>query len=787
MADVRISFRIAGLDEVQRAMASIGTRAQRVAVAGARAQAQAAQEGTQAVKKAGKQLLTDAEARAAAEVALINRVNRARTNALKGQIQLQDDLADAAKRVDQAQERAARAANKRGLARDTISGGARGAARGVGMIVGGAVAAGAAFGTSTVIQAGREQMALDERAALLRNSSGKSQKDFDSVAIAKRLSSLTGTNAGEVMGGFEKLAGKAGGGGLTEYVGQFEELAKIARGAGISMDSLGDTLGTLYNRGVKADSVVQVIEALVQQGKDGAVEFSQLATLLDASSGALGKFKMGDGDRIMTAGGLSQFARTFGKKSGEEATNAVEDLARDLGGKADVIQRLTGGSATTVHVKGKKTKKLVGGKMVETTEGDSTKTTFAGGVEVGTDATRAQLRDLNTVLPDIIEGVVKNGNAGKLMGEGGIFSGNATAIAGPLLQAFTSGITKDKEGRYQMTKDGETAELTGRAAVEALLKQFQSADVKAGTSRKAFDEVMATPQAKLAQAMETLKNDLGTKLSPAIVEMTPKLVQLGQAAAGVTAWAIEHPYKAGAAFLALNAAMGAAQAGLGGLGKMALDALFPKVVPTMNVAATSVNVAGGAPLTAASTSLATSAAQLGAAAAILGATYVGGREAIGRTIQEGADLASNTSDATNLAAKIRHGGGTAEDRERAELMAKRYDMQGGGFFDRMGAAYLGTVDRIKEDGVSASSIARVIASAPTAWVAAAQGGDPAATNNAKGAAHELRDALAGSKLQLDPNSPVQIANAEAIGAAIAAPVAAAIAAQGLQGPKVQGP
>lgn len=799
---IKIDFKVGNMADVDRALAGISTAARNSASRAAREQAKSGQQQVSQAKSNQAKMLSDAEAAAQAQIGIIRKVNKARVEAAKSQLTLDKELASEASRIESeranaaskaradraadiaqrktaaataraearatmvaAKEVAAVAENKRSSRMAVASGAAGGFKAGVGII-------GAGFSMAAG-QAVRQQMGLEERAALLRSASGKSTKDFDSIAQAKGISNLTGVSADEVMGGFEKLSGKAGGGGLTEYTSQFTELAKVAHGAGVNMTDLGDTLGTLYNRGVKADSVVKVVEALVQQGKDGAVEFNQLAVLLDASSGALGRFKMNDSDRVMTAGGLSQFARTFGKKSAEESTNAVEDLARDMAGKADVIQRLTGGSLTRVTTTGKKTTKMVNGKKVVTEEGGGTKDVYAGGVEVGTDASRSQLKDINALLPAIIEGVVKTGNAGKLMGEGGIFTGNATAIAGPLLQAFTQGITKDKEGRFQLTKEGETAGLTGRAAVEAMLTQFQSANVGAGTSQKAFDDRMAQSQAKMNVTIEKLKNDLGTQLAP------------------IASKAIENPKTAAAGLVAALTVGGAAKAGADVAGAALLEKIFPKTVANMSVTAANVVVGGAGGAAGAASAAAGSAGAVGGKAGMglaaglgsVGAVLAGGYAAskvMGAGFDEAADLNSNTAGATNLASKIRRDGGTKDERKRAANMARNFDMQGGNFFERFSAANMATMDKVKEDGVGAGSIARLIASPVTSALSAATSGGSANQANAKGASEELRVALAGMKQ--DP---------AAMGAAMAGPIAdavgTAVAAASLQTTKVQPP
>jgi hypothetical protein len=769
VADVKINFRISGADELRRAFDGITVKAQRGAAAAVRAQQTGAKESVAAARRAKNEMLTDAEALAKAEIALIQRVNRERVNAAKSQVQLQREAAAQQERILASQERAARASNRRRAAGEIGSGAASGFKAGAALI-------GGAVGISAV-QSVRDQMSLDERAALLRNASGKSKAQFDSVAQAKKISNLTGVNAGEVMAGFEALSGKAGGGGLTEYVSQYEELAKVARGAGVSMGDLGNTLGTLYNRGVKADSVVKVVEALVQQGKDGAVEFNQLATLLDASSGALGRFKMDDATRVMSAGGLSQFARTFGKKSAEESTNAVEDLARDLAGKADDIQKLTGGTLTRVTTKGTKTKKLVNGRMVETEVGGGTRDQYAGGIEVGTTTDRAQLRDINQLLPDIIEGVVKSGNAGKLMGAGGIFTGNATAIAGPLLQAFTTGIKKNSEGRFELTKDGQAADMTGRAAVEALLKQFQAADVAPGSSQKAFDEVMKSSNAQLNQKVEKLRNDLGEKLAP------------------IAAKAIENPKTAMAAVLAGSTALGAGNVLAGKAGTAILDKLFPKSVGTMAVTAGSVVVSGGVPgvpggggggappvVGGGASKLVTA---LGVVGAGIGGLMMGKEIADGLGDKERKGLDSNIANASNLASRIRTGAATPEEVARAKALKGELAGEADkGFFGRLADGATAGVRGLASGDVSLANIASVLPP-----VAAMRGGlEAVGGGQGKGAAAdaaaELSSALAKAQLKLDPASEVKIAAGTELTVRVSN--ASEIAGAGsLQGPKAQ--
>jgi len=458
----------------------------------------------------------------------------------------------------------------RGALGDSIK---RGVGSGVGVIGAGAAIAGGYLGTNTVLDAGMAQLSLGKRQAMLQNNTGDKTTDF--VGLSKSVSNVVGEDAGAVMGGLEKIAGKAGAEGIAQAKDQMLELAKVAKGAGVSMEDLGDVTATLINRGIKSKDLVKNIEALVQQGKDGAVEFKDLATMLDASSGSLIKFKMDSTGRSMTAGGLSQIARTYGKSSAAESTNAVVDLARDLGGKADQIKKMAG---------------------VE--------------VGVGGAVGRAQLRDVNTLLPEIIEGMVKKGNAGKLEGASGIFTGNSTSISTPLMQAFTLGLKKNDSGRLQIAGEGETADIKGKDAVKALLSQFEDTLPKAGASVEAFDNVMKTQSEQTSVAMNKLKNDLGEKLSPVIAKVAPDIVKMIGAFGEITAWAISNPFKAVGALMLASMAKSLVGTGASAL----LDKVLSKAIPSMAVTAGTVNVIGGA----------------GGAASVLGsATGTGGAAAAG--------------------------------------------------------------------------------------------------------------------------------------------------------------
>jgi hypothetical protein len=369
---------------------------------------------------------------------------------------------------------------------------------------------------------------------------------------------------------------------------------------------------------------------------------------------------------------------------------------------------------------------------------------------VGTDSSRAQLRDINKLLPDIIEGVVKTGNEGKLMGAGGIFTGNATAIAGPLLQAFKVGISKNKEGRYELTGDGQKADVTGREAVEAMLKQFSEATMAPGERDKSFKAVMSTSEGKLNQQIQTFQNAMGDKLKP------------------IVSSAVESPGTTAAGIVAGGAALGGAKAGLGRLSDAAMDKFFPKAISTMSVTAASVVIGGPGGAAAGAASAASSAGGTGASVAgaaaggasklaKFGAAAGAGIAAFGLTTaaleyadsgtKERRQAAQNPiNESIGLAFKIRQGKGTDEDKAKAQ-------------------ALLGQLNKAKEEST---------------WFDRATGdktGERAGT-----AAAELQEALKVASLKLDPSSTVNLAAGTNLTVTVSN-----IAEMGAQLPKVQTP
>lgn len=648
----------------------------------------------------------------------------------------------------------------RGALGDAIK---RGVGSGVGVISAAGAMAGGYLGTQTVMDAGRSQLDLGRRQALLENATG-SKTDF--VGLSKSISGVVGEDAAGIMGGFEKIAGKSGGAGLEEVKGHMLELAKIAKGAGVSMEDLGDVTATLFNRGIKGKDLANNIRMLVQQGKDGAVEFKDMATMLDASSGALLNFKMGASDRAMTAGGLSQIARTFGKKSAEESTNSVVDIGRDLGGKAKLIKTLSG---EDVHVKGSK---------------------------------GSQMKDINELLPKIIAGMLKKGTAGKLMGDGGIFTGNATAIVNPLMQAAALGIVKRGKGpdaRYGVAQDGETAEIKGEAAVKAMLDQFEKASMDEAAAAKAFARVMATQAEQINVSMNKLKNAMGDKLVPVLAQATPVAVRMIEGFGTITAWALSNPFSALGGIVLASVGKSLAGAGASAI----LDKILAKAIPNMNVAAGTVNVVGGPGAGGALGSLAGGtvggtmfkngllpqlgavgtagaaavAGTAGAALAGIGAAYFGSKSIFGDldSSRAAASTQSRSIEGLSLSQEVND---PAKRKRAEEVLGQLKNEKSKGVIERFGEQATAGYRGIAKGEFSAGNIASLVPQ--IAMLRGVVGGGlETQQKNAEGGSRDAAISALEAALAKPRDQPDVVAAINGLGATIAA--------SNLQGPKAPAP
>lgn len=201
---------------------------------------------------------------------------------------------------------------------------------GVGMLAGGALAIGGGLSLGGAV---RERMSAERAAVSLSNSAfipGKNDR-VDPKALLERARAVgieTGQNAGDLLAGLQGYVAKSA--DLTGGMENLGGLAKLAKGSGTDFMQLADFAGSMrvQNANLTPDAMMSMLRSVVVQGRSGAVEMKDLASVgakITASSAMYAGSQEDNQRRLL---GLGQFAiRTAG--NAEEAGTAVSRLGSD--------------------------------------------------------------------------------------------------------------------------------------------------------------------------------------------------------------------------------------------------------------------------------------------------------------------------------------------------------------------------------------------------------------------------------------------------------------------------
>jgi hypothetical protein len=352
-------------------------------------------------------------------------------------------------------------------------------------------------------------IALEQDAAALVNSTrgagGVATQNVGGLMTeAQGLAGRYGVDAGEVMKGMQIVAARAGGApGLTAMRKDLEDLTQTAVAYKISMEDMGGVVAAALNAGVQpGEEMRAVVTQLVAQGKEGSVEFADLAQELARLAGTGRNYDMKGGAMISRMVGFAQIAARA-QVSPEESRTAIKDIATDIFSKQDYLSK----SGITL-------------------------TSKAGG-----------LVDPMTMMADIIEKAettglavpgARGGSGGMRKGElglGKIFTGTSRAVTGELLKVYRQGTT-----------DASGNRVTGRAAVIAEIEKFSNAQLARGERDTALKTVMGTTGNQAQRAMQQFYADM-SKLTPELAKLIPLLTQLATGLTKVAVWTAENPFK----------------------------------------------------------------------------------------------------------------------------------------------------------------------------------------------------------------------------------------------------
>lgn len=186
-----------------------------------------------------------------------------------------------------------------------------------------------------------KQLSSEKSAALLLNSAtvgGQGPAGYDTrrvLAEAGQVSKETGVDKGELIDAVRTYVARAGADKFGSAMGNMGFFAQLSKATGTDLQSITGAAGILQaqNKGLSQKDMQQMLLDLMEQGKQGAVEISDLASLSGSLGSTRGLYQgsVTDNQRKLLA--LAQVTRTEGS-SAEEAAIAVKDLGTEAVSKA---------------------------------------------------------------------------------------------------------------------------------------------------------------------------------------------------------------------------------------------------------------------------------------------------------------------------------------------------------------------------------------------------------------------------------------------------------------------
>lgn len=291
----------------------------------------------------------------------------------------------------------------------------------------------------------------------------------------------------------------------------FKDISEIALATGADLEEVATNAGDIARKIGDVPNKREMVKAALlmegKQGKKGAIDYSELVSVVGATVGPSGKFEGGIPAAMAQLNTLLQHTKASGETIAGSAT-AVRAFVGDL---------TSAGGLKHLHAGGLKDEDI-----------------FA-------DKGHTTLRGIDKIIARIYEET--GGDLGKLSA----MVRNKRALAA--VQSFEADYTKAGGGK---------------AGIDAILKSF--ADSGARMSEKEIRESVGTKkkddaaQAQLfANAMEEAGNAVRAELLPAVKELAPHAVDAAHALAGLVHFGKEHPEVAIVG--ALTAAIGKAAMG----------------------------------------------------------------------------------------------------------------------------------------------------------------------------------------------------------------------------------
>lgn len=334
MAEARIDFRVGGIAEVAKALATVQQamdRTERARMGGiareTRTTERAKQSEVRAAEKAEREI-ERARARGASSARRerdqisreMEREERSKTaSAARWVRQREREEIASARRVAAQRRRMAETltgAAGRGF-RSGVStvGGVASRAAGVVMGLGGGFSLGDSIERSTRISGTAADIANSGFIPGGQNAANRTKRSTGEIVGAARGAAVQyGLSTESVLGGLQEFVGKSG--DLDTGLKTMGQLAELSRATGASFTDVagaaGDLMSQLGDMPNKSEAVMTIMRGIAAQGKLGAVEMRDLASQMAKLAASAGQFGGNAVDNILKMGMLAQEARAGG-------------------------------------------------------------------------------------------------------------------------------------------------------------------------------------------------------------------------------------------------------------------------------------------------------------------------------------------------------------------------------------------------------------------------------------------------------------------------------------------
>lgn len=438
---------------------------------------------------------------------------RIRSSEMAGRVAAREAAAEV-----RATERAARTRGATGRSiGGVVTGSVGGLARGAMTLAGATLGLG---GGLAIASAAHAQLSDERAAALLVNSAtaGGVKQQGASVANilgqAGQVAKETGTNRGELIGAVNNYVRLAGADQFGSAMANMGFFAKMAKASGSSLEDITGAAGILQaqNKSLDPKGMQQMLLDMMEQGKAGAVEIKDMASLAGALGSTRGLYQGSATENQRKLLGLAQISRTE-KMTAEDAATSISRMGQEATEKA-------------------------------------AKKEAPAWLKAAVDAKTGQIKGGPEQL---IEAALlgTKGNLGQLTA---VFGAHGVAPYDRLAPIFN-------------------AAGGGAAGIEAIRKEMapiMGAKGSAGGLEQQYQEVMSTPAEKTAVAFEKIRTIIEEKLEPRLEQFANKLEKSGpqiekliDAVDKVATFFIENPFTGIGAIVLAKISADLLQAGIG--------------------------------------------------------------------------------------------------------------------------------------------------------------------------------------------------------------------------------